>query len=157
MGAKRRVAIIAASVAVLVVVVSALAMMYAQRGRGMLRASLEVLMHQKLNLVDYRVEGMVQGYSISDLAATWWVVLDARSSSVFAQSPQFASADEADLEDYKRAFRDALRPGESLDGFKLYRAEMRLSEGTICDVTQCNVAILAKQGNSNVYVSISKT
>lgn len=71
-------------------------------------------------------------------------------------SEQFGFTDEADLKYYSQVFKQQFPSQENTDGFKLYRAEVMLGKGSICEKYSCNVTILAKRGSTQAIVSISK-
>lgn len=69
---------------------------------------------------------------------------------------QFISADNADLKYYLQEFKQQFPSQENTDGFKVYRAEVMLGKGSICEKYSCNVTILVKIKSTQAMISISK-
>jgi hypothetical protein len=86
----------------------------------------------------------------------WWLVLDAGSINQSLLEKGLSRGDKADLDYYRKAFEQSLHPRDSLDGFELYRGELKLGQGTICEDKACNLAVLTKQGQPYMYLAISK-
>jgi hypothetical protein len=128
--------------------------LYNQMGQKILRQSLDYLLSERLSFgYVVKKENLAHG---PDLAGYWWLRLDGKSKNTAILDPRFDMADEADLAYYRKLFQKRLSLGEVLGGYELYRGELPMGHGSICEISPCNVEILFKVGEENVYVGISK-
>ena len=131
--------------------------LYVENGKSELNNSIDSLLNQKLELT-FKVQKADLKYKETDLSGQWWLLLDEQSMNKIRSviGSKLARADSADLKVYKNAFRERLRLDSALDDYELYRAEFSLGKNTICEDLPCNIAVLTKNGEKNIYVGISK-
>jgi hypothetical protein len=120
-----------------------------------LARSVDVLLRKELGLT-YTIGKTVRGNSITDVSARWSIILEPESASRFVLDRRFGLADAADQEYYKKVFTETLQIPNSLQEYRVYRAELKLGEKTICDNEPCGIEIVARPGQRELYVGIAK-
>jgi hypothetical protein len=122
-----------------------------------LNRSVDSLLTTRLNLT-YRIEKQVLEPMETDQQGLWWIVMDGPSTSrvdIFHRAG-IEPADAADTAYYTQMFQEQLAPSISLEGYQLFRGEMPLGAGSICEELECDIAILAQANGPNALVLISK-
>lgn len=147
---KTIIAVLLVSFALLLAVVA-----WSYRGKQELNNSLIHLMDTVLDS-HYKVVSIKLNKDEIDKNGYWLLNVNDNFEEKLDNNEQFGLADEADLEYYLRVFKQQFPSQENTNGFKLYRAEVTLGKGSICEKYSCNVAILAKRGSRQATVSISK-
>lgn len=125
----------------------------------LLNNSLDSLLENNFGL-RYKVEGRKYGQIIGfDTGASWWVTLDNDSIGKIVQkvdSYHVEWEDELDIE--KKFVQGNFSYQHSLDNYELYEVELGLGRFSICsnDKYPCNISLLIKDGEANMFVSIHK-
>jgi hypothetical protein len=123
-----------------------------------LNRSVDSLLSGRLK-VKYRNQKQSLDADATDQEGIWWMVLDGQPmprEDALANAG-LKRADAEDTEHYTRMVDDQLAPAIPLQGYQLFRGEMALGAGSICERLACNVALLAQPGSPNLFVVISKT
>jgi hypothetical protein len=93
----------------------------------------------------------------TDSSGEWWLTLDQEFGSEMLAADQYLEADAADTTYIIDSFSQKLNPDiKKTGGYVLYRGETAMSKNTICTPAPCNVYILAKLGEKNLYLGIYK-
>jgi hypothetical protein len=111
----------------------------------------------QLNLT-YRIEKEILDSMSTDQSGLWWIVLDSPLTSrggTFERA-WIGRADAADTTYYTQMFQEELAPSIPLEGYQLFRGEIPLGVGSICEELACDIAILAQTDGPNALVLISK-
>jgi hypothetical protein len=93
----------------------------------------------------------------TDSSGEWWLLLDQEFRPEMIATGDYLKADDVDTAYTVDLFSQKLNPNiKKTDGYILYRGETVLSKNTICAPAPCNVYILVKPGEENLYVGIYK-
>jgi hypothetical protein len=104
----------------------------------------------------YEIVRASKNNSLTDVGGEWQVRLKANQRAIALPKSSFERADQEDLKFFKKTLiRNKLLANEN-GAFELYRAELRLGEGSSCDPTECSVYVLHENGASLVYIGIYK-
>lgn len=123
-------------------------------GNVRLEKSIEQLLTETLR-VTYKIDRHSIGDSITDQGGEWGVILNNDIGQLIV-SPPFHRADLADSNYFKEIIRDRLLVG-NLGEYDLYRADISLGKGSICETRTCNVYILYNPNVMYLYVGIYKS
>jgi hypothetical protein len=113
-----------------------------------------MVLSKQLN-VKYRIKEE-KLYTGTDMSADWWVILDDNSRIFHIDERVYIKPDASDIKYYKHSVKENFSLKEDLNEYTLYRAEIPLGESTICENLPCNIYILSKQGDPNLFIGISK-
>lgn len=138
-----------------IVVLMILAYVINERARTKLDNSVSALLNERVGVRHALVRRSV-GSSYIDSSGEWWVELDDKGRSLLSSDSRLQRADDADREYFKAVLKQQGFSTDNLQGFDLFRAEMLLGPGTICEAFPCNVYVLRKTNDKNVYIGIYK-
>jgi hypothetical protein len=122
-----------------------------------LSRSLDELLLSRLG-VSYEVErAELAWFGHSQPHGTWQIRVDGDSASVSEALARagFGAGDRTDLISFEQRVTRDLELGGELDGYRLYQAALGLSSLLCDDQSRCDVAVLVKDGEPDVYVAIS--
>ena len=112
-----------------------------------------LLLSEELD-VDYTVNKIKVSGSFIDIGAEWGVTLAEGSKILAGEVKGFQIADKSDLDYFKKVVRKNLHVQNDLEDYMLYRAEMPLGKDTICETKPCNIYILRKTGEKEVFIGV---
>src|SRR5262245_27412758 len=72
------------------------------------------------------------------------------------KSAGLRQADHSDEMYYKAMMRQTFNSNEDLSEFRVYRGELPLGPGSICESLSCNIEVLVSDTSRHVYVAVSK-
>jgi len=125
-------------------------------GRAQLEKSAQVLMQQwgiKYEIVDERLESHE-----TDLGGSWCVSLfgDRVEMAGMLSAAGFQEAIGSDGPYYQGLMKETFKPTDDLSTYRVFRAELPLGEGTICESLACTIEVVFSDRDKRAYVSISK-
>jgi hypothetical protein len=123
-----------------------------------LNRSVEVLLSEHLGL-SYRVVKMTLNPTETDQSGVWWIIVDEKSSQP-VRALEHSGLKPADTEDtvyYRKMINDQLGGAVPIGQSQLFRGEISLGHGSICEELACNIDLLIHPDGRTVFVSISKT
>ncbi|MDR2239795.1 MAG: hypothetical protein LBE33_05070 [Zoogloeaceae bacterium] len=102
----------------------------------------------------YAVEQQLIEDAGFDVGATWRIRLAApvNQEDLLRIASEFAIADSADQEFYSAEFSRLF--AKTLEGYVLYVAEMPLGSETICPTLPCNIKLLLRTGDRELFVNV---
>jgi hypothetical protein len=124
-------------------------------GRGELEKTLDVFMANTLG-VKYSIQQESLDDKEVDLGGDWWIIVNDANSTV-PNNPNFGPAYSDDSDYFKKEIKKTFLSAPDLTGYEMYKGEMPLGEDSMCEELPCNIYILRKNGDANVFVSIFKT
>lgn len=125
------------------------------RQAAQLKQTIQVVVGERLGL-SHTIEQQLVVDAGTDVDALWRVGLDdpLNREELLHIAPAFAVADAADQRFFSEEFSRLF--ARTFDAYVLYAGEMPLGSGTICPELPCNIQLLIRPGDRELFVRVSK-